>query len=306
MASPISEFSAGAEGLVHHLGFCAGDKTCEPGGCQPELGRLPSSRRVGPQTAAHGGRFAPLTILLVVALACGSAAAQGSAAPRKALAQHRPVAARHHAHRAQAAAVPAKPALAKPAAAAAEPAASAAPKWPVNDPPSQPSVTWNGRELRIDAMNASLKQIMKEVSADTGAKVQGFDADQRVFGLYGPGEPREVLSQLLDGTGYNVIIVGDRAAGEPLRIVLSAAPTGPAPNVPSYQRSSDEQDYQPEEPLPYPPQPGIVPGQPPRTPQQIMEEMQQRQQQTREQQQMEMERQQEMQRQEQMRQNNPQ
>ncbi len=168
-----------------------------------------------------------------------------------------------------------------PPAAPAAPAAPLTPKWPVNDPPAQPSISWNGHTLRIDAMNASLKEILDEVSKDTGATVAGFGTDERIFGVYGPGAPREVLAQLLDGTKYNVIIVGSRAEGAPLRIVLSNPPTGPAP---AYTPSPEDTDYQPPaQPNPYSQvRPGMVPGQPPRTPQQVYEEMQQREEQMRE------------------------
>ncbi len=52
--------------------------------------------------------------------------------------------------------------------------------------------------------------------------------DQRIFGAYGPGPARDVLSQLLDGSGYNVLMIGDQGQGTPRRIVLSARPAGPA------------------------------------------------------------------------------
>ncbi len=53
-------------------------------------------------------------------------------------------------------------------------------------------------------------------------KLEGMDQDQRIFGTYGPGPARDVLSQLLDGSGYNVLMIGDRGQGTPRRIVLSA------------------------------------------------------------------------------------
>lgn len=159
--------------------------------------------------------------------------------------------------------------------------------------------------LRIDAMNANLQQVLKEVAADTGANVVGFSAsqpmaDQRIFGVYGPGQPQDVLSQLLDGTGYNVIIVGSRGADAPMQIVLSVQPKGGPPNG-TNQPVRDDQDFQAEEPPPYQPPPAVQrrfpPGERPRTPQQIYEEMQQRQQRMREQEQMQM--------QQQMQPNNP-
>jgi hypothetical protein len=96
------------------------------------------------------------------------------------------------------------------------------PHWPVNDRPADASVTWDSHGLLIAAQNSSLKQIMNEVSTITGTKIEGLGADQRVFGAYGPGKAREVLSQLLDGSGYNVLMIGDQGEGTPRQIVLTA------------------------------------------------------------------------------------
>ena len=66
-------------------------------------------------------------------------------------------------------------------------------------------MTWEATGLRINASNSSLQQILNEVSVETGTKVEGLGADQRVYGEYGPGQARDVLSQLLQGSGYNVL-----------------------------------------------------------------------------------------------------
>lgn len=166
------------------------------------------------------------------------------------------------------------------------------PNWPANNLPAAASVVWNSHGLLVIASNSSLNQILKDVSTDTGAKVEGLDQDERVFGTYGPGPARDVLSQLLDGSGYNVIMVGDQGQGTPRRIVLSGRNGGqgqPSPNKsPSATADSDadadQQADQPAEqpqPEPQPPPPtqppnGPAPGVPVRTPQQIIEEMQQR------------------------------
>ncbi len=186
----------------------------------------------------------------------------------------------------QAAAASASPAPAPPAVPAPPP-----PDWPINDKPEAATVVWDSQGLRIEARNSSLEQILKDVSTDTGATVEGLNGDQRVFGTYGPGPARQVLSDLLDGTGYNVLMFGDQGAGTPREIVLSAPPTGPAPANNNRSLASEE-DYEPE-PQPEPEQPvqpqyqpqAPQPGTPPRTPQQILQEMQQRQQQMQQQQQ---------------------
>lgn len=168
-----------------------------------------------------------------------------------------------------------------------EQATAKAPDWPVNDKPNEASVVWNSKGLSIDASNSSLKQILNDVATATGTKVTGLSADQRVFGTFGPGSARDVLSKLLDGSGYNVLLVGDMGQGAPRQIVLSKAPTGPAPPVVNSPSPAFE-DVSPdiEEPQP-PPQPivqpqnapeGQAPPNQPRTPQQILQEMQRRQQ----------------------------
>jgi hypothetical protein len=173
------------------------------------------------------------------------------------------------------------------------------PKWPVNETPAKPTVTWDSSGLKIQANNASLHEILDQVSTDTGAKVEGMAGDERVFGDYGPGTARDVISQLLHGSGYNVLMIGDQGAGTPRQIVLS---TRRAANASQANRAS--QPEQPEEDIPEQPeveeqppqQPPMMNGRPPmmvppgppgapRTPQQILQELQQRQQQIQDQQQ---------------------
>jgi hypothetical protein len=164
-----------------------------------------------------------------------------------------------------------------------------APKWPANDHPAQAAVTWDSQGLRIDAANSSLQQILKDVETATGADVEGMGDDERVFGAYGPGLARDVLSQLLHGSGYNVLMIGDLGKGAPRQIVLSARHAGDtsaagrsgatASDEDAAENDAEEQPQQ--QPAPQPARPAFGPGGPPRSPQQIMQEMQQRQQGTR-------------------------
>jgi hypothetical protein len=167
------------------------------------------------------------------------------------------------------------------------------PDWPANDLPAEATVVWDSHGLLIVASNSSLAQILKETATDTGAKVEGMETDQRVFGTYGPGTVRDVLSQLLDGSGYNVVMVGDRGQGTPRRIVLSIRPGGGIqrtinnnPSAPSEEEN--EADQQAQEPQPeQPPAPtpnGFAPAVPVRPQQQIIQEIQQRQRQQEQQQ----------------------
>jgi hypothetical protein len=169
---------------------------------------------------------------------------------------------------------------------AAPPSAAPAPILPANQPPNRARVSWDGRGLEIEAANSSLNQILHQVAAETGAKLEGLTQDQRVFGSYGPGPGSDVLLKLLDGSGYNLLMIGGRDTGTLLKIVLSArspASRQMAANNPN--RSNSEQlepepqpNYPPEPPSPQPVQNPFGNGEPPRDPLQFMQEILQRQQ----------------------------
>jgi hypothetical protein len=183
-----------------------------------------------------------------------------------------------HPPKRKAQAQPAKPSAAA-APAPATPPEPEAPKWPANEKPTPASVTWDSQGLRIDAANSSLAQILQDVSTATGATVEGFDTDQRVFGVYGPGPARDVLSQLLQGSGYNVVLVGDQGQGTPREIVLSVRHAGATPAAVKPAPASDEEsetEEQQQQPANAPVRPAFSPGKPPRTPQQMQQQMQQR------------------------------
>jgi|CZKF01.1.fsa_nt_gi hypothetical protein len=151
------------------------------------------------------------------------------------------------------------------AAAPATPPAPEVPKWPANEKPAPASVIWDSQGLRIDAANSSLAQILQDVATATGAKVEGFDADQRVYGAFGPGPAHDVLSQLLQGSGYNVVMVGDQGQGTPRQIVLSLRHTGTA-TVATNPAPASEEDADTEEPPQPPSTSRFGPGGPRRNP----------------------------------------
>ncbi|MGD0682296.1 MAG: hypothetical protein ABR990_09610 [Terracidiphilus sp.] len=157
--------------------------------------------------------------------------------------------------------------------AAAKPPEPELPKWPANEKPSPASVTWDSQGLRIDAANSSLAQILQDVATATGAKVEGFDSDQRVFGAFGPGPARDVLSQLLQGSGYNVLLIGDQGQGTPREILLSHRHAGTATAAVNPAPASDEDSDTDEQPQPGQPpiRPGSIPGRP-LTPQQMQQQ----------------------------------
>jgi len=160
------------------------------------------------------------------------------------------------------------------------------PRGPAGQPPNKARVSWDSRGLEIEASNSSLNQILRQVAAYTGAKLQGLTEDQRVFGTYGPGPGSDVLLKLLDGSGYNVLMVGGRDGEAPLEIILSIrSPFSPQPAVNNRNRSNaedDEAERLKPEPQPDPPPPAdqnpFNIGGPPRDPGEVMDEILHRQQ----------------------------
>jgi hypothetical protein len=165
---------------------------------------------------------------------------------------------------------------------------------PVPEPPPQPTVapsllqepaapatvTAGNNELTVKAHNSSLSQILHQVSSATGMKLDGLGGDERVFGSFGPGAPREVLTALLNGTSYNVMMVGDLPNGAPRQLLLTNRGGGGAPPPPSPPANANQnQMHNPDEdnpddsgnpddsddsapPMQYTP-PSITPAEPP-------------------------------------------
>jgi hypothetical protein len=220
--------------------------------------------------------------LIVAALAvilCGAQMAGGqvpaqSPAAKPAATAHK--AAHAHARKGKAHVAAAAAALASKQAAPApeQPKAPEAPHWPANEHAALAAVTWDSHGLRIEATNSSLQQILKDVSTATGAKVEGLGADERVFGEFGPGQARDVISKLLHGSGYNVIMIGDQGQGAPRQIVLSSRNSGDAQaSAKKSGTDADEDDAaddvedQPQAPPAPQIRPGFAPGGQQRPPQ---------------------------------------
>ena len=128
-------------------------------------------------------------------------------------------------------------------------------------PPTPPQVTYNNGQLTIISQNATLSQVLRSVQLQTGASIEmpSGASSERVVGQLGPGQPRDVLNSLLNGTKFNYIIMG--VAGNPgavQKVILttpkSASTVNTAQNnaAPSPEEPEDEENYS--EPEPQPPQ----------------------------------------------------
>jgi hypothetical protein len=168
--------------------------------------------------------------------------------------------------------------------AAPEAQISAAPRESLLQQAAKPAeVTIAQHNLAIKADNSSLSEILHTISASTGMKLEGFSQDQRIFGSYGPGDAHEVLLALLEGSGYNVMMVGQTATGVPIELTLTqrGAAMGQA-STPGAKPNGEEEDdaddiQQAQQPEPAQPQPIPVnqpnPESPPRFPADAQQDM---------------------------------
>ena len=208
----------------------------------------------------------------------------------------------------------------KAAPVAEAPATPASPATLEQSPPTPPRVAFQNGELTIDAANSTLSQVLRAVQLLTGASIEipPGGGSERVVAQLGPGQPRDVLNTLLNGSKFDYVILGV-AGGDPgavQKVILTPRQSGttttataqnniPHP-TPEQEPSGDEgagpdtaeNEYQnPDQP---PPPPGgfhrpMMPGGPqinpggafengdqqngPKSPEQLMQEMQQIQQQ---------------------------
>lgn len=191
----------------------------------------------------------------------------------------------------------------------------APPPTPEQGPSSPPEVNFQNGQLTIVARNSTMSDVLNAVKQKTGASVDmPTVSSERVVGRFGPGSPREVMAQLLNGSHYDYVLLGSPAdPGALEKVVLMARVSGPEPSPqaaqpvnppPVYNQplaavpevETETQDEAGTEEAPVMP-PEMQPGQedqsqaPERqqpmvkTPEQLLRELQQQQQQQQEQQQ---------------------
>jgi hypothetical protein len=192
----------------------------------------------------------------------------------------------------------AQPAAAQPAPSApaapptpAAPSTPAAPTTPVatdvapsllQQPAQDAKIVFDNNRLSIHAENSSLAGILHQVASSSGMKVEGLGGDERVFGTFGPGAPRDVIADLLNGTAYNVALIGDLDNGAPRELILTPTTHGAAASAPAPQANADDANDQESQDVPPTPPPDVpqppttqTPGTPGvRTPQQLFEQLQ--------------------------------
>jgi hypothetical protein len=145
------------------------------------------------------------------------------------------------------------------------------PPTPEQMAPVAPTITYQGGQLTIQSNNATLAQVLRSVQAKTGASfdIPASANSDRVVAQLGPGQPKDVLATLLNGSKFNYIILGSQEQpGSVQKLILTPRqniPTNTAQNRPAPQPQPEPQqddDYTPPEPTPVEDNSGAV-GQPP-------------------------------------------
>ncbi|MBB5316425.1 hypothetical protein [Tunturibacter empetritectus] len=121
------------------------------------------------------------------------------------------------------------------------PLTPALPLTPAQEQPKHAQVTLANGILSVTADNSSLNQILRQISHETGIKIIGGVVDERVFGKYGPDAPSQILAELLDGTGSNMLLLA-RDGATPAQLILTPRQGGPTPPNPNAQAFDDKPD----------------------------------------------------------------
>lgn len=122
------------------------------------------------------------------------------------------------------------------------------PAYPVHDPAVPPEVSYVNGQLLINAKNSTLADVLKAVEKDTGATfdISSGDTSERVVGRIGPGSPRDVMAELLNGSHFNYVMLSPIDNPSALsRVLLTARSKGPAPGQTSTAQQQPQQFQQP-------------------------------------------------------------
>jgi len=117
------------------------------------------------------------------------------------------------------------------------------PPTPEQGPSSPPEVSYQAGQLVIVARNSTMGDVLNAVKQKTGASVEmPPSSTERVVGRFGPGAPRDVMAQLLNGSHYDYVLLGSPAdPGALKKVVLLARVSGPQPNAPQPQQAQQMQ-----------------------------------------------------------------
>ncbi len=109
------------------------------------------------------------------------------------------------------------------------------PQIPLDSIPAvAPQVIYQSGQLTILAPNSTLGDILRAVKKQTAADIEiPANANERVVTSLGPGSAREVVAELLNGSRFNYVLLGSPSDATRLtRVVLVAKTTPDVPGAP--------------------------------------------------------------------------
>jgi hypothetical protein len=99
-----------------------------------------------------------------------------------------------------------------------------------------PQVSFENNQLTIVAPNSTLGDILRAIRKSTGADIDVPTAPERVVTHLGPGPAREIVADLLNGSRFNYVLLGapgDDTALTRVVLVAKTANEGVIPNQPA-------------------------------------------------------------------------
>jgi len=127
-------------------------------------------------------------------------------------------------------------------------------------------VTLENGLLTVDAKNSKLSQIMGQIAVAGSMSLEGEVDNSRVYGVYGPGVPSAVITRLLEGAGYNLLMVGVGPEGAPRELVITRKTGGATPPSPAAVAVAAPENAEPTENDGEPLGPGAIANTPPPPP----------------------------------------
>jgi len=127
-------------------------------------------------------------------------------------------------------------------------------------------VTLENGLLTVDANNSNLSQILGQIAAAGSMSIDGQVDSSRVYGVYGPGVPSAVITKLLEGAGYNLLMVGVSPEGTPRKLVLTRKTGGVTPPTQTAVAAAAPEDTEPTGSNGEPLGPGAIANTPPPPP----------------------------------------
>ena len=120
------------------------------------------------------------------------------------------------------------------------------PQIPLDSIPAvAPRVTYQNGLLTIVAPNSTLGDILRSVRKNTSAEIEiPPNATERVATHLGPAPAREVIADLLNGSRFNYVLLGSPADANALVRVILVAKTPEVPNPQATQAANKTPDAQ--------------------------------------------------------------